>query len=101
MSLFDNIKITKDEKQSIVKYLLAPTLSDWNNICNIYIFPGRSLWFVVTILYPKYYEQWHKHKMTWKTFPDSIMLGRAIKNSVEIDKKIKEDMLFFPGPSAA
>lgn len=101
MALFNNTNLKKSERADIVNYLNNPNLTEWNNICNIYIFPGRALWFIVTSLFPKYYEQWNNDKMAWKTFPDSIALGRAIKNAIEIDKRIKEDMLFFPGPSAA
>lgn len=101
MSLFDKLKLKQDEKQDIIRYLNNPTLSDWNNICNIRITPRHALWFAVAMVKPDYFKEWNDHTMMWRTFPDSILLGNAIKKARSAHEAILEDMLLFPGPSAA
>lgn len=100
MSLFDRTIIRDDDRKRVIEFLNNPSLPLWNEIADIRITKQYTLWNGCSLVKPKYLFEYDNAKMTWKTPPDSIMLGRAIKAAVQYEKDLQEDILFWPRPAA-
>ena len=100
MSLFDHTIVGRDSHNRIVEFLNDPTLSKWNEIADIRVTVAHTLWNSCALLKPKYLFEYDNTKHTWKSFPDSIMLGNAIKAAVKYEKDLKDEFLFWPRPAA-
>lgn len=77
MSLFGELNLKKEDRKEIIKFLNDPTLDHWNSICDIYLTRTTKLWRAVTNYNHEYIHQYTNYK--WQTFPDSILLAKAIK----------------------
>jgi hypothetical protein len=89
---------TKDHDK-IVQFLNDPTLILWNQICNMAVTPKHTLWMAVVLYRARYINQ--NVNGRWVSFPDSIMLGNAIKLIVKFYQDSLEDNDFWPPPASA
>jgi|ERR1700690_1050855 len=98
MELLNRSNIRGDDRKRVIEFLNDPTLPFWNEIADIRVTKTHTLWNACALLKPKYIYEYDNAKMFWKTFPDAIMLGRAIKAAIKYEKDLKDDILYWPPP---
>ena len=100
MSLWAGTNTKYNDRKRILEFLNDPTLPLWEEIADIRVTKAHTLWNSVALIKPKYLFEYDNAKMHWKTFPDAIMLSRAIHAAVKYEKELREDILVWPRPAA-